>query len=77
MIRYKPGIIDRLRAAGYNTNKIKVEHIFGEKTMTDFRRQAEIPYKTLNKLCKILHCEIGDIIEYVEDEAAEGDNNGT
>ena len=76
MIRYKSGIIDRLREAGYNTNKIKTGHIFGEKTMTDFRRQAEIPYKTLNKLCKILKCEIGDIIEYVEDEAAEpGENN--
>ena len=76
MIRYKSGIIDRLREAGYNTNKIKTSHIFGEKTMTDFRRQAEIPYKTLNKLCKILKCEIGDIIEYVEDEAAKpGENN--
>lgn len=76
MIRYKSGIIDRLRDAGYNSNRIRKEKVFGERIMTDFRRQAEIPYKTLNKLCKILKCEIGDIIEYVEDNAAEGDNNG-
>ena len=75
MIRYKSGIIDRLRDAGYNSNRIRKENIFGESNMTDFRRQAEIPYKTLNKLCKILKCEIGDIIEYVEDEAAETDEN--
>lgn len=76
MIRYKAGIVEKLHEAGYNTNRIRQEKIFGQSHMTDFRRQAEIPYKTLNKLCKILKCEIGDIIEYVEDDAAEGDNNG-
>ena len=74
MIRYKAGIIEKLREAGYKPQRIRDEKIFGESNMTDFRRQAEIPYKTLNKLCKILKCEIGDIIEYVEDEAAPEDN---
>ena len=74
MLRYKPGIVEKLREAGYNSTRIKNEGLFGEKTMTDFRRQAEIPYKTLNKLCKILKCEIGDIIEYVEDESEEKQN---
>ena len=69
MIRYKAGIVEKLHAAGYNTNRIRKENIFGQSHMTDFRRQAEIPYKTLNKLCSILGCKIEDIIEYVPDEA--------
>lgn len=68
MIKYKPGIIDRLRDAGYKPQRIRDEKIFGESNMTDFRRQAEIPYKTLNRLCAILHCRIEDVIEYVPDE---------
>lgn len=67
MIRYRAGIIERLKAAGYNTNKIRKDKIFGERTMTDFRQQAEIPYKTLNKLCRLLKCDIDEIIEYIRD----------
>lgn len=43
--------------------------MFGEKTMQDFRTQAEIPYKTIDKLCRLLNCQPGDIIEYVCDES--------
>ena len=70
-IRYKGDIINRLREAGYNTTRIRKENIFGQKTMQDFRTNAEIPYKTINKLCKLLDCQPGDIMEYVEETAEE------
>lgn len=64
-IRYKGDIISRLKAIGYNTTRIRKENIFGQKTMQDFRTNAEIPYKTINKLCEMLHCQPGDILEFV------------
>ena len=67
-IRYKSDILERLRDAGYNTSRLRKEKIFGEKVMQDFRTGAEIPYKTLNKLCSMLGCGIADIIEYVPDK---------
>lgn len=70
-IKYKGDIINRLREAGYNTTRIRKENIFGQKTMQDFRTNAEIPYKTINKLCKLLNCQPGDIMEYVEESAEE------
>lgn len=70
-IKYKGDIINRLREAGYNTTRIRKENIFGQKTMQDFRTNAEIPYKTINKLCKLLDCQPGDIMEYVEEPAEE------
>ena len=70
-IKYKGDIINRLREAGYNTTRIRKENIFGQKTMQDFRTNAEIPYKTINKLCKLLDCQPGDIMEYVEESAEE------
>lgn len=75
MITYKPGIIDALRKAGYNSVRIRNEKIFGEKTMQDFRHCAEIPYPTLNKLCKILGCPLSAIIEYVPDELIEAEKH--
>ena len=67
-IRYKGDILGALKENGYSSAKLRKEKIFGEKTMQDFRTNAEIPYKTLNKLCSMLGCGVGDIIEYVPDE---------
>lgn len=74
-IRYKGDIIAALKEIGYNSTRIRKENIFGQKTMQDFRTNAEIPYKTINRLCQMLHCQPGDIMEYVEDDAAEPGEN--
>lgn len=66
-IKYKEGILAALKEKGYNTSKLRNEKIFGEKTMQDFRSQAEIPYKTIDKLCRLLECQPGDLLEYVAD----------
>lgn len=34
-----------------------------------------IKIDTLNKICKALNCQPGDILEYVSDEEEEGENN--
>ena len=67
-IRYKGNILGALKDRGYTTTRLRNEKIFGQKTIQDFRSNADIPYQTLNKLCELLACQIGDIIEYVPDE---------
>ena len=39
---------------------------------------AAIRFSTLNGICKVLNCQPGDILEYVEgdDETETGDSNG-
>ena len=32
-----------------------------------------VRFSTLNAICKVLKCQPGDILEYVEDEGEEGD----
>lgn len=67
-IHYKADILARLKEKGYTTSRLRKEKVFGEKTMQDFRRGAAIPYKTIDKLCALLGCGVGDIIEYIPDE---------
>lgn len=70
-IRYKGDILGALKEKGYSSTKLRNDKIFGEKTMQDFRKNAVIPYKTLNKLCELLGCQVSDIIEYVPDNGGE------
>lgn len=67
-IKYKIDIITALKEAGYSTYRIRKEKIFGEKTMQDFRNnQPVMSADCIEKLCQLLSCQPGDILEYVEE----------
>lgn len=67
MIKYKIDIMESLKAAGYSSYKLRQDKIFGEATMTKFRKKEYINFDNLNLLCKLLNCQPADIIEYVPD----------
>lgn len=66
-IRFKGDILGQLKAKGYSTSKLRKEGIFGERTMQIFRHNGELPYKSINRLCSLLGCQPGDVLEYVPD----------
>ena len=41
------------------------------KTIRRLKANENIETKTLNKLCTILHCDLEDIAEYIEDDKTE------
>ena len=67
-IVYKKELIPALKEAGYNTNKIRKEKIIHESTLQKFREHGPLNFNDLNKLCKLLNCQPGDLIKYVPDE---------
>lgn len=67
MIKYKINIMKALKEKGYTSYKLRKNKIFGEATMTKFRKKEYINFDNLNLLCKILECQPGDILEYVVD----------
>lgn len=67
-IKYKFDIIAALKNAGYSTYRIRKEKIFGESTMQEFRNnQVVMSADCIEKLCKLLNCQVGDILEYIEE----------
>lgn len=67
-IRYKVDIVKALKDAGYSSYRIRQEKTFGQSILTAFRKGEAITWVTLNTLCKMLCCQPGDLLEYVEDE---------
>jgi len=70
MIRCKISITRSLSAAGYTSNRIRNEHIFGERTMQKLRTGGLPSHAELNKICQLLNLQPGDILEYVPDDEA-------
>ena len=68
MIKYKIDIIQALKNKGYSTYKIRKEKIFNESQLQQMRENKILAQDALNKVCKLLDCQPGDIMEYIPDE---------
>lgn len=68
MIRYKCDIIQKLKDAGYNTTRIRKEKLISEATLTNIRKGKLIGWNQIDIICKLLNCDVGDIVEYTEGE---------
>lgn len=67
-MKYKFDIIAALREKGYKSTRIKKEKIMSESTMQKFRTGEMVSTDNITRLCRLLECQPGDILEYVPDE---------
>lgn len=52
------------------TLKSKYNNIIGQATFKKVKEGGDIDTRTIAKLCKLLNCQPGDILEYSEDARA-------
>ena len=69
-IEYKINILAEQKAAGYSTYRLRKEKLLGEATMQKIRRSELVSWENIATICRLLQCQPGDIIEYVEDNEA-------
>lgn len=67
MIRYKTDILSALKKAGYSTYRIKQEKILNQSQLQQIRDHKLLTQDALNKVCRLLDCQPGDILEYIPD----------
>ena len=68
MLQYKFDIIQRLGEKGYNPRKIRNGRILAESTMTKLRRKQPISWENIDTICRLLQCQPGDLLEWIDDE---------
>lgn len=73
MIRYKIDVLAALRAAGYSQNRIRNEKLLGVSVMSKIRAGGLPSWHEMDVICRLLKCQPGDLIEYVEDETSAED----
>lgn len=70
-IVYKIDILSALKEAGYNTNRLRKEKLLSEGVIQSLRENKYIALNNISKVCELLDCQPGDLIEYVK-EPGEG-----
>ena len=70
-VRYKIDIMAALKEKGYSTYKLRKEKIIGESVLQQLRNGELVSWANIARLCDLLKCQPGDILEYKKDEAGE------
>jgi len=64
MLKYKIDVIKALKDAGYNSTIIYKERQISQTAMQKIRNDEVVGIAVIDKLCGLLHCQPGDLIEY-------------
>ena len=65
-IVYKLDILTALKNVGYSSYRIRKEKLLGEATLQKIRNNELVSWENISTICKLLQCQPGDLVEYVE-----------
>lgn len=77
-VKYKIDILGALKEKGYTTYKLRKGKLLAEGVMQSLRDNKAVSLDNIGRICELLGCQPGDILEYVPDaeigqEASNGD----
>ena len=72
MIYYKIDVLAELKKKGYTVYRLQKESLLGNSTITKLNGckgkradgEGALSMKNLNKICSLLHCQPGDILQF-------------
>lgn len=65
-----------LAKKGYTSYRIRKENIIGQGTLTAIKNgTGGLDHRSIAKLCHILECQPGDLMEYVEEQPKDNMQN--
>ena len=75
-VRYKIDVLAALKERGITAYKLRKDRIIGERTIQQLRDNQLVSWETIAKLCQLLSCQPGDLVEYVNDGTSTTENGG-
>lgn len=69
---FKIDILSALKDRGYNTTRLRREKLLAEGVIQALRDKKPISWANISRICELLDCQPGDILEYSKD----GESNG-
>ena len=65
-LQYKIDIMAELKNKGYSSTRIREEKLIGQSYLQQIRHGELVSWKTIDTLCSLLDCQVGDLMEYVK-----------
>ena len=62
-LQYKINVLDALKEKGYSSYTLRTKKLLSESTIQKLRVGEGVSWDNLETFCKLLDCDISDIIE--------------
>ena len=66
-LQYKIDIMAELKNKGFSSTKIREEKLIGQSYLQQIRHGELVSWKTIDTLCSLLDCQVGDLVEHVKE----------
>ena len=66
-LQFKVDILETLKEKGYSSYTLRKENILSQSTIQKLREGKGLAWDNIERLCMLLDCQPGDLIEYVKD----------
>ena len=66
-LKYKINILEALKKKGITTYSLRKEKALSESTIQKLRNGDGVSWENLETLCRLLDCDISDILIYTKD----------
>jgi putative transcriptional regulator len=66
-LQYKINVLDALKEKGFTTYALRKEKLLSESTIQKLRVGEGVAWDNIETLCKLLDCDVGDLLEYVKE----------
>ncbi|MBQ7767384.1 MAG: helix-turn-helix domain-containing protein [Oscillospiraceae bacterium] len=67
-LQYKFDVVAALKGKGYTSYKLRQEKLLSESTIQKLRAGKGVAWENIETLCRLLDCQPGELLEYVESE---------
>lgn len=67
-VGYKIDVLAALKEKGYTTYKLRKEKLLGESVLTQLRAGEPVSWANVARICELLGCQVGDLLEYKAEE---------
>ena len=66
-LQFKVDILETLKEKGYSSYTLRKENILSQSTIQKLREGKGLAWDNIERLCMLLDCQPGDLIEYVKE----------
>jgi putative transcriptional regulator len=66
-MKFKIDVLEALKAKGYTTYTLRKENILSQSTLQKLREGKGLSWENIERICGLLECQPGDLIEYVQE----------
>lgn len=68
-LKFKIDILEALKSKGYTTYALREKKLLSQSTLQKLREGKGLAWDNIERICNLLDCQPGDILEYIPDKA--------